>query len=310
MKHTEIKKLLPSVMQRSMTNNSLPNGIDGNKGSSVLNTFIELMEKMHTPTEDLLDNLHNVFNPRQVPERFLPMLAHWTNLINLFQPDKAGSEPSFWKERTLPTEPGYLRELIAMSVEISQWRGTNYGLKKVLQMATGISNFNIKETDKPFHIQVGVPEEAQKYWELIQRIVEQEKPAHITAEVFIANSEDLDFDYENPENEDEYYEDESEYPDYEDEEQDEDQYYENEDEYYEDQYSEEQGTPTVNKDTRQPSPAKTQPPVDKKPGKSVSKSTNNRKSGKPTAKANKSTESGNQARKPSNRKKPTKPPRK
>ena len=181
MKHTEIKKLLPSVMQRSMANNVLHDAIGGNKGSSVLNTFIEVMEKMHRPTENLLDNLHDVFNPRQVPERFLPMLAHWTNLINLFQPDKAGSEPSFWKERTLPTEPGYLRELIAMSVEISQWRGTNYGLKKVLQMATGISNFSIKETDKPFHIEVGVPEEAQKYWELIQRIVAQEKPAHITA---------------------------------------------------------------------------------------------------------------------------------
>ena len=298
MKHTEIKKLLPSVMQRSMANNVLHDAIGGNKGSSVLNTFIEVMEKMHRPTENLLDNLHDVFNPRQVPERFLPMLAHWTNLINLFQPDKAGSEPSFWKERTLPTEPGYLRELIAMSVEISQWRGTNYGLKKVLQMATGISNFSIKETDKPFHIQVGVPEEAQKYWELIQRIVAQEKPAHITAEVFIANSENFDSEYENPEDEVEYYEDEGEdshYDDedayYEDEDQDENQYYEDEDEYDEDedQYSEERQASK--------SPAKPRPHAGKKPGKTTAKVTN-------------STGSGKQARRPTNRKKPANPPRK
>ena len=300
MKHTEIKKLLPSVMQRSMTNNSLLDGADGNQGGSVLNTFVEVMEKMHTPTEDLLDDLHNIFNPRQVPERFLPMLAHWTNLINLFQPDKAGSEPSFWKERTLPTEPGHLRELIAMSVEISQWRGTNYGLKRVLQMATGVSNFSIKETDKPFHIQVGVPEEAQKYWELIQRIVEQEKPAHITAELFIDNNETFDSDYQNPEDEGEYYEDEDAY--YEDEDQDDNQYYEDENEYYEDedQNFEEQPAPTakVNKGAKQQSSAKSRPPAGKEAGKPAAKATNN------------STESGKQARKPTNRKKPGKPPRK
>ena len=56
-------------------------------------------------------------------------------------------------------------------------------------MATGISDFSIKDGSKPFHIEVGVPETAKKYWELIERIVEQEKPAHITAEVFIKSGE-------------------------------------------------------------------------------------------------------------------------
>jgi len=192
MKRTDIKKLLPSVMQRSMVNPRPSSDTDTYQTGSILSTFIEVMEQMHEPTEHLLDNLHKVFDPRQVPECFLPMLAHWTNLISLFQPDKAGAEPSLWKERTLPTEPGHLRELIATSVQLSQWRGTIYGLKQVLQMATGISNFSIKEGAKPFHVQVGVPEAARKYWELIGRIVEQEKPAHITAEIFIKSSKEND----------------------------------------------------------------------------------------------------------------------
>ena len=204
MKRNDIKKLLPSVIQRSMSNPRLVADTDAYHTGSVLSAFIEGMEQMHEPTEYLLENLHTVFDARQVPECFLPMLAHWTNLIGLFQPDKAGAEPSLWKERTLPTEPGYLRELIATSVKLSQWRGTSYGLKRTLQMATGITDFEIKDGIKPFYIEVVVPESGRKYWEIIERIVDQEKPAHIIAEVYIQSSNEQKTETEQEQEKQEY----------------------------------------------------------------------------------------------------------
>lgn len=171
-------------MQRAM-DNRLNHPDKSDTQESALDTFIQLMEKMHEPTEHLLENLERVFDPRQSPEQFLPMLSHWMNLLGLFKPDKAGAERSLWKERTLPTEAGHLRELIATSVELSHWRGTKYGLQQVLKTATGIGDFSIDEGPEPFHLRVGVPVVAQKYWELIERIVAQEKPAHVTAEICI-----------------------------------------------------------------------------------------------------------------------------
>lgn len=196
MKADEIKKLLPVVIQRTMSNSDYTD--DKQSSESVVSTLVRVMENIHEPTEQLLENIERVFDPRQTPERFLPMLSHWMNLIGLFKPDKAGAEPSLWEERTLPTEAGYLRELIATSVKLSKWRGTNHGLQQVLQTATGISDFSIEEGPEPFHIRVGVPASAKKYWELIERIVAQEKPAHVTAEIAITQTETAEPTAEKP----------------------------------------------------------------------------------------------------------------
>ncbi|WPD22662.1 MAG: phage tail protein [Candidatus Electrothrix scaldis] len=182
-KRSEIEKLLPMVMQRTAQ--------DG----SILGVILEIMAQMHAPIEEILQNSDQFFDPRRTGEAFLPMLAHWLNLTYLFEPNKVGTAPRHWQERTLPTEAGYLRELIATAVKLAKLRGTRYGLEQMLQTATGLTGVKVEEgqTDSgdtlpPFHIRVTIPSSAEKYKELIKRIVAHEKPAHITDELITVDS--------------------------------------------------------------------------------------------------------------------------
>lgn len=179
MRQEKIKSLLPNVVQRTV-----------HKGS-VFDGLIGAMEQLHAPSEELLDKLHILFNPHSTPAKLLPMLAHWTDLLRLFQPENSGTETAHWQDKTLPTTEENLRNLIAQSTVLSKWRGTHLGLLKTLQIATGIKPFTINDGDtdsagskkKDFHIVVNVPAEASAYFELIERIVVQEKPAYTTHEL-------------------------------------------------------------------------------------------------------------------------------
>ena len=80
-----------------------------------------------------------------------------------------------------------LRELIALASELSKWRGTLKGLKLFLETATANEGFEITDIPKnsgikviPFHIEVVAPEKSWPQRGLIERIIEQEKPAYVT----------------------------------------------------------------------------------------------------------------------------------
>jgi hypothetical protein len=90
----------------------------------------------------------------------------------------------------ISTGTGQLRELIAAAAYLSQWRGTAKGLKLFLETATGMSGFELVENvedaggdQPPFHIRILAPPEAQPHVALIERIVDQEKPAYVSYEL-------------------------------------------------------------------------------------------------------------------------------
>jgi hypothetical protein len=83
---------------------------------------------------------------------------------------------------------GRLRELIAWAASESKWRGTSVGLVGLLERATGVEGYRVEETvldeanqPLPFRVRVIAPPEAEPYFELVERIVEHEKPAHVVA---------------------------------------------------------------------------------------------------------------------------------
>lgn len=200
MKNTDIARLLPAIVRSSLEQNS------DNPEGCVLNALIKTMEKMHEPTENLLSHLQEEFNPLRARESLLPMLAHWLNIDRLYKPESLGDQRAMWACRAAPTDIGYLRELLARAVELSRWRGTCYGLQEMLSTATGINtyfiheNVGIKQEPEtgewqpdlegepiPFHILVVIPEGARRYMDLIKRIIDQEKPAYVTATILERN---------------------------------------------------------------------------------------------------------------------------
>jgi phage tail-like protein len=177
MKRSEIEQLLPEVMRRTIT----PGG--------PLQALLEVMETLHAPAEEVLDQLDRYFDPYRTPAAFVPYLASWLDLERIFAraPEILNAEVA---DALFPSGLGRLRALTARAVFLSQWRGTAQGMIGFLETATGVAGFAIDEQivdadrrPRPFHIQVRAPVAAEPYAALIGRIIEQEKPAYVTYEL-------------------------------------------------------------------------------------------------------------------------------
>lgn len=178
MRRNDIQELLPRVFRRTL------------RPGNPLSGLLEVMEALHQPSEDVLDRLDVFFDPGRAPDAFVPFLARWVDLERLFDepPDKR-------RGAVLTTEPlstglGRLRQLISAAVFLSQWRGTATGLLAFLEIATGMKGFEIHENVpteegrvRAFHVRVRAPAAAAPHRRLIQRIIEQEKPAYVTFEL-------------------------------------------------------------------------------------------------------------------------------
>jgi len=178
MKQSEIKRLLPSVFQRAV------------RPDNPLSALLEVMETLHQPTEETLGHIEGWFNPYSTPDRFVPFLARWIDLDRFFPalsfaPSRGGAVVP-----PISTGMGRLRELISAAAHLSQWRGTATGLKRFLEIATGADGFTLEEQvpgpdglPLPFHIRVRAPQTVLVHRALIERIIEQEKPAYVTYEL-------------------------------------------------------------------------------------------------------------------------------
>jgi len=180
MKRSGIERLLPNVFRRGI----IPGG--------PLSALLEVMEVLHAPVENVIESMDRFFSPYQTPDEFVPLLAQWVDLDRFFL-----TETPEGPALRIPNEVGRLRELVAMAAQLSQWRGTRKGLELFLETATGISGFGIDEevrdengSIRSFHIRIRVPADAGRYRALIERIVQQERPAHLTYEIQYADSKE------------------------------------------------------------------------------------------------------------------------
>jgi phage tail-like protein len=174
MKQDEIKNFLPAVFQRTV------------HAGNPLAALLDVMESLHAPAEQILENVDRFFDARRAPDQFVPFLAHWVNLDRIFWT----SGQAAGLDSPLMPKIGHLRELVASATYLAQWRGTKKGLLLFLQTATGEKNFEIDERVKdaeeqvrPFHLKIRAPEAIRGQENLIRRIIESEKPVHLTYEL-------------------------------------------------------------------------------------------------------------------------------
>jgi phage tail-like protein len=166
MRHQAIERLLPYAYQRAATS------------ASVLSALLHVMEDMHAPDEAVLETVDDLFAAYRAPDRLLPFLARWLALDHLIPQGGAG------QAERLPIPIGRLRDLVAEGAALAQLRGTPEGLRRILEIATGVTGFAIEEpVSRPYHFVVRVPPAAADQLGLIRRVVDTEKPAATTAEV-------------------------------------------------------------------------------------------------------------------------------
>ena len=178
MEQREIEQLLPGIYQRTL------------HAASPLAALLEVMERLHAPSEAILAQLDSIFDPRRTRDDFVPFLARWVDLSRLFEDPTNGKLSPERARDSISSGLGRLRELIANAAYLSQWRGTRKGLLLFLQIATGAVAFEIEEQStsaegqsRPFHILVRAPAETAPDRSLIERIITLEKPAYVTYEL-------------------------------------------------------------------------------------------------------------------------------
>ena len=176
MKQAQILDRLPDVFKEGAT------------PDNPLFALVGVMEELHARDEDMLSGFGAYLDPRRTTDPFVPYLAAWVDLAWLLvdPPDDPYAEPG------TPYAAGLaaLRERVAGAAQSAKWRGTASGLVQMLETATGEQGYQVDEsvadaTGRPlaFHIRVVVPVGAARYVNLVQRIVEHEKPAHVIADV-------------------------------------------------------------------------------------------------------------------------------
>ncbi|MEU0152156.1 phage tail protein [Micromonospora fulviviridis] len=166
MRRAAIERLLPAAYQRAAG------------PGSVLGALLDVMEALHAPDEAVLADVDALFAPYRTPDGFVAYLTRWVAMDHVVAAPRADAP------LPLPLPLGRLRDLVAHGALLARWRGTPYGMRTALELATGVTGFVLDEpADRPFHVVVRVPPAAADRLALVTRIVEAEKPAAVTVEV-------------------------------------------------------------------------------------------------------------------------------
>ncbi|KAB1903870.1 phage tail protein, partial [Micromonospora sp. AMSO31t] len=161
MRRAAIERLLPAAYQRAAG------------PGSVLSALLDVMEALHAPDEAVLADVDALFAPYRTPDGFVAYLTRWVAMDHVVAAPRT--------DAPLPLPVGRLRDLVAHGALLARWRGTPYGMRTALELATGVTGFVLEEpADRPFHVVVRVPPAAADRLALVTRIVEAEKPAAVT----------------------------------------------------------------------------------------------------------------------------------
>ena len=169
-------------MARTQLRDSLPQVIASGADSGPLASLLAAADGMHQPVGDVLDHLELWFHTVSAPDPMVCYLASWVDLDWLTLPESPTRARS-----TLPAGTAPLRDLLAESADLAARRGTVGGILRFLEVATGRTGFGVEDAGG-FHLRVTVPGDAGDLLETVARIVAATKPAHVTAEVLLADA--------------------------------------------------------------------------------------------------------------------------
>ncbi len=151
---------LPSRDQRNRYLEHLPTIFHDNE---FLNRYLLIFESIWEPLEQREDHIEMYFDPRTCPTSFLPWLAGWLGM----------SLNRHWPEARC-------RQLLAEALDLYHWRGTRYGLTRMIKVCTGLTPEITEDPAQPFFFRVRILEAAASEidWVLIEELINAHKPAH------------------------------------------------------------------------------------------------------------------------------------
>ncbi len=132
--------------------------------SEFLSRMLLIFEAIWEPIEQRQDHFPMYFSARTCPSGFVSWLASWLHL----------TVDAHWPE---PRQ----RALLAEAMDLYRWRGTPYGLVRMIEVCTSITPIITEKKDTPyvFEIAVAIPPGSGVHRELIEELIATHKPAHV-----------------------------------------------------------------------------------------------------------------------------------
>jgi phage tail-like protein len=130
-----------------------------------LSRFLGIFEAIWEPLENRQNHIAMYLSPRTCPVSWLPWLASWFDL----------DVPAYWPESRV-------RALLSEATDLYRWRGTVYGLTRMLEVCTGLKPEISESPAQPFVIRVVVraPRNARPDLEdTLHALVQAHKAAHV-----------------------------------------------------------------------------------------------------------------------------------
>lgn len=129
-----------------------------------LGRFLLIFETIWEPLEQRHDHIAMYFNPYTASESHLPWLASWLDI----------AFNSHWPEARR-------RALVAEAMDLYRWRGTRYGLTRMIEVCTGLIPEITEDQTRPdvFRIRVTIPANSDADRDMIDDLVRAHKPAHV-----------------------------------------------------------------------------------------------------------------------------------
>jgi phage tail-like protein len=131
-----------------------------------LQRFLRIFEDIWEPLEHRQDHISLYFDPRTCPVSFLPWLASWLDIpLN-----------PHWPEARQ-------RRLLSQAMELYSWRGTAYGLARMIEICTGLAPEITQKPNEPFVFHVRITLSLTVNGEVVDRVfieelIQTHKPAH------------------------------------------------------------------------------------------------------------------------------------
>ena len=132
--------------------------------SDFLSRFLQIFETVWEPLEQRQDHIDMYFSPRTCPASWLPWFASWFGLA---------LDPHLPEERA--------RMLLAETIEIYRWRGTRYGLSRVIEVCLGVRPEITESPAEPnvFHVVLQLPKNADPdFMATLRSLISAHKPVH------------------------------------------------------------------------------------------------------------------------------------
>jgi phage tail-like protein len=161
----DVSKAMDEPLRRP--NGELLIGHDGEplrRNQAFLGRMLVIFEALWEPLEQRQDHIAMYFDPRTCPAETLPWLAGWLDV----------TLDAHWPEDRR-------RSLLTEAMELYRWRGTKYGLTRMIEVSTGLTAVITDDASEPFviRVRVSIPSSSGVRRDVIENLIREHKPAHV-----------------------------------------------------------------------------------------------------------------------------------